>query len=89
MVVVAQLVRVLVCGAEGRRFEPGQPPRMQKASRKLEAFFVFILYSKKFVLFYSLIGLSAKIIKYNPTNIKGILNHCPVENKPNASSNPL
>ena len=26
MVVVAQLVRVLVCGAEGRRFEPGQPP---------------------------------------------------------------
>ena len=27
MVVVAQLVRVLVCGAEGRRFESGQPPR--------------------------------------------------------------
>ena len=30
MVVVAQLVRVLVCGAEGRRFEPGQPPRNAK-----------------------------------------------------------
>jgi hypothetical protein len=40
MVVVAQLVRVLVCGAEGRRFEPGQPPRMPKASKKFEAFFV-------------------------------------------------
>ncbi len=26
MVVVAQLVRVSVCGAEGRRFEPGLPP---------------------------------------------------------------
>jgi hypothetical protein len=26
MVVVAQLVRVAVCGAAGRRFEPGQPP---------------------------------------------------------------
>ena len=26
-VVVAQLVRVLVCGAEGRGFEPHQPPR--------------------------------------------------------------
>ncbi len=25
-VVVAQLVRVLVCGAEGRGFEPHQPP---------------------------------------------------------------
>lgn len=30
MVVVAQLVRVLVCGAEGRRFEPGQPPKIKK-----------------------------------------------------------
>jgi len=40
MVVVAQLVRVLVCGAEGRRFEPGQPPRNAKASKKFGAFFV-------------------------------------------------
>ena len=40
MVVVAQLVRVLVCGAEGRRFEPGQPPKNAKASKKFEAFFV-------------------------------------------------
>ena len=27
MVVVAQLVRASVCGAEGRRFEPGHPPK--------------------------------------------------------------
>lgn len=26
MVVVAQLVRALVCGSRGRRFEPGLPP---------------------------------------------------------------
>ena len=39
MVVVAQLVRVAVCGAAGRRFEPGQPPRF-KALKKFKAFFV-------------------------------------------------
>ena len=39
MVVVAQLVRVSVCGAEGRRFEPGQPPiKTTKALEKSEAF---------------------------------------------------
>ena len=43
MVVVAQLVRVLVCGAEGRRFEPGQPPKNAKASKKFEAFFVLLI----------------------------------------------
>ncbi len=31
MVVVAQLVRVAVCGAAGRRFEPGQPPITKKS----------------------------------------------------------
>ena len=41
MVVVAQLVRVAVCGAAGRRFEPGQPPRISKAPSFLGAFFVF------------------------------------------------
>ena len=41
MVVVAQLVRVLVCGAEGRGFEPHQPPRVLKAVLKRAAFFVF------------------------------------------------
>ncbi len=38
MVVVAQLVRVLVCGAEGRRFEPGQPPRNAKVPRNRDFF---------------------------------------------------
>jgi hypothetical protein len=28
MVVVAQLVRASVCGTEGRRFEPGLPPKI-------------------------------------------------------------
>ena len=41
MVVVAQLVRVLVCGAEGRRFEPGQPPRTQKLRRNSRLFLWF------------------------------------------------
>ena len=40
MVVVAQLVRASVCGAEGRRFEPGHPPKKVKASEKSGAFFV-------------------------------------------------
>ena len=39
--VVAQLVRVLVCGAEGRGFEPHQPPQVLKAVLKRAAFFVF------------------------------------------------
>ncbi len=42
MVVVAQLVRVVVCGAAGRRFEPGQPPNFSKASSFLGAFFVYV-----------------------------------------------
>ncbi len=41
MVVVAQLVRVLVCGAEGRRFEPGQPPKTQKLRRNSRLFLWF------------------------------------------------
>ena len=40
MVVVAQLVRALVCGAGGRRFETGHPPKNVKASKKFEAFFM-------------------------------------------------
>lgn len=51
MVVVAQLVRVAVCGAAGRRFEPGQPPRF-KALKKFKAFFVRLIFLKsyKFIL---------------------------------------
>ena len=44
MVVVAQLVRVAVCGAAGRRFEPGQPP-LKKTLKKFKVFFV----SKNFI----------------------------------------
>ncbi len=40
MVAVAQLVRASDCGSEGRRFEPGQPPKQKKAQRKL-GFFCF------------------------------------------------
>lgn len=40
MVVVAQLVRVAVCGAAGRRFEPGQPPLI-KNLEEIQGFFVF------------------------------------------------
>ncbi len=39
MVVVAQLVRALVCGTKGRRFEPGLPPKKQKPFKKLKGFF--------------------------------------------------
>ena len=41
MVVVAQLVRVLVCGAEGRRFEPGQPPKIFKLRRNSRLFLLY------------------------------------------------
>jgi len=39
MVGVAQLVRVLVCGAEGRGFEPHRPPEVYKQSYRT-AYFV-------------------------------------------------
>ena len=39
MVVVAQLVRALVCGTKGRRFESGLPPKKQKPFKKLKGFF--------------------------------------------------
>tara|TARA_R100000935_G_scaffold42899_1_gene65146 strand:+ start:2445 stop:2567 length:123 start_codon:yes stop_codon:yes gene_type:complete len=39
MVVVAQLVRALVCGTRSRRFEPGLPPKIKALSYD-EAFFV-------------------------------------------------
>ena len=50
MVVVAQLVRVAVCGAAGRRFEPGQPPRNVK-SPEMGTFFVCVSnHSPNFVM---------------------------------------
>ncbi len=40
MVVVAQLVRVSVCGTEGRGFESRLPPKSKKLLFFREAFFV-------------------------------------------------
>ncbi len=40
MVVVAQLVRALVCGTRGRRFETGLPPRNTSLILIDKAFFV-------------------------------------------------
>ena len=48
MVVVAQLVRALVCGTRGRRFEPGLPP-LFKSSEKSEDFFLLYITKKKFL----------------------------------------
>jgi hypothetical protein len=39
MVVIAQLVRALVCGTRGRRFEPGYPPFFSSISFDVEVFF--------------------------------------------------
>ena len=51
MVVVAQLVRALVCGTKGRRFESGLPP-IKKAFQFLKGFFSIIqLTSEMLVLF--------------------------------------
>ncbi len=41
MVVVAQLVRALVCGTKGRGFESHHPPRELKPVLKRAGFFVF------------------------------------------------
>ena len=58
MVVVAQLVRALVCGTKGRRFEPGLPPKKQKPFKKLKGFFWF----QKLVV-YANIGIKSKILE--------------------------
>jgi hypothetical protein len=42
MVVVAQLVRASVCGAEGRGFEPHHPPKIKKLRNFSELFLYFI-----------------------------------------------
>ena len=39
MVVVAQLVRVSVCGTEGRGFEPRLPPKDKARYESIELFF--------------------------------------------------
>ncbi len=42
MVVVAQLVRALVCGTKGRRFESGLPPKKVKAFQEIERLFLWL-----------------------------------------------
>ena len=42
MVDVAQLVRASVCGAEGRRFDPGLPPHLKKDQFILIFFFTYV-----------------------------------------------
>lgn len=67
MVVVAQLVRVAVCGAAGRRFEPGQPPKKQKLRRNsklfLLTFFKLYLPSLSIISRFSLLAISQAIAK--------------------------
>ena len=46
MVVVAQLVRVSVCGTECRGFESRLPPKKQSLLRNGKTFFVFRKYGK-------------------------------------------
>ena len=59
MVVVAQLVRALVCGTRSRRFEPGLPPRI-KALLLSKAFFVAQIKDKK----NPQLSLGIKFLKY-------------------------
>ena len=42
MVVVAQLVRASVCGTEGRRFEPGLPPKKKRNAQWILGVFLCI-----------------------------------------------
>ena len=52
MVIVAQLVRALVCGAGGRGFEPHQSPYKKRGAKLL----FFILYG--FVVFLTVVLLA-------------------------------
>ena len=62
MVVVAQLVRALVCGTRGRRFEPGLPPK--KSLHGNEGSFLF------YTIFFYLLNLGGNIFeKIYPTII--------------------
>ena len=62
MVVVAQLVRVLVCGAEGRRFEPGQPPQKKSPEFTQDFFYFFIVHPTCQRLVFSLYLQSHKLL---------------------------
>lgn len=50
MVVVAQLVRVSVCGTECRGFESRLPPKIQSLLRNEKTFFVYRKSDNKLIL---------------------------------------
>ena len=90
MVVVAQLVRVLVCGTEGRRFEPGHPPEKVAFIKRLfyfhptnpfVMFFLYILKSNSTGKHY--IGqtndLEKRIVRHNSNQNKSTKNRGPWE----------
>ena len=60
MVVVAQLVRASVCGTEGRRFEPGLPPRNITLS-EMTGFFCDLYYDNMKMAVYTLVFASSLI----------------------------
>ena len=64
MVVVAQLVRALVCGTRGRRFEPGLPPLRKKPHLMMRLFLILL---RPIVLPQSIVG-HAISIKLNQIN---------------------
>ncbi|MEY2704677.1 MAG: hypothetical protein RL407_739 [Bacteroidota bacterium] len=80
MVIVAQLVRALVCGTRGRRFEPGLSP---KTPRKGVFLFDFIHFGIRFVkmkktkptVMFTLFKSPPKFPVVKPVNIRQIQNY--------------
>ncbi len=60
MVIVAQLVRALVCGTRGRRFEPGPSPILIKPTSE----------SAFFILFGERIAISFGAMQYLRTEVE-------------------
>ena len=67
MVVVAQLVRASVCGTEGRRFEPGHPPKSQKPRRNSRLFLCTELNKKRALNFKALFRILSKQLYFLST----------------------
>ena len=58
-VVVAQLVRALVCGAEGRGFEPHHPPKSRLQRNLKAAFFICAVHA---IWDHAKKGLGSKVV---------------------------
>ena len=65
MVVVAQLVRALVCGTRSRRFKSGLPPKNKKA-RPLDGLFLLLVCQKNVI--YCNESTNQRINESNETN---------------------